>query len=154
MNEEQAIEIIETHSENILSDSLVGRALDMAIDALKAQLSPQGTTFDMISRQDALNIFDDYNVSVENGELEAYSRDRKRLLGLPTVQPEPSHTQKSCEYCHEDSDGYTRPIEKNCHAYIRFGMNGWELDLKAKGWHGEAQIKFCPMCGRKLQGGR
>ena len=70
------------------------------------------------------------------------------------AQPELSHTQKSCEYCHEDSDGYTRPIEKNCHAYIRFGMNGWELDLKAKGWHGEAQIKFCPMCGRELQGGR
>lgn len=73
---------------------------------------------------------------------------------LPSAQPELSHTQKSCEYCHEDSDGYTRPIEKNCHVYIRFGMNGWELDLKAKGWHGEAQIKFCPMCGRELQGGR
>jgi len=81
-------------------------------------------------------------------------KDVTRLLSLPTIQPEPTDEQKSCEYCREDSDGYTRPIEKNCHAYIRFGMNGWELDLKAKGWHGKAQIKFCPMCGRKLQGGQ
>ena len=41
-----------------------------------------------ISRQAAIDIFDDYNVSVENGELEAYSRDRKRLCDLPSVQPE------------------------------------------------------------------
>lgn len=55
-----------------------------------------------------------------------------------------------CEYCNEDSDGYVKPIEKNCHAFIRFGMNGWELDLKANGWHGSAKIRYCPMCGRDL----
>lgn len=44
---------------------------------------------DLISRQAAIDIFDDYNVSVENGELEAYSRDRKRLCELPSAQPEP-----------------------------------------------------------------
>jgi len=58
---------------------------------------------------------------------------------------------KSCIYCHEDSDGYVTPIEKNCHAFIRFGMNGCELSLKAKGWHGSAKIKYCPMCGRELK---
>ena len=57
---------------------------------------------------------------------------------------------KLCEYCNEDSDGYVKPIEKNCHAFIRFGMNGWELDLKANGWHGSAKIRYCPMCGRDL----
>lgn len=41
-----------------------------------------------------------------------------------------------CEYCHEDSDGYVKPIEKNCHAFIRFGMDGWEISLSAKGWNG------------------
>ena len=56
-----------------------------------------------------------------------------------------------CEYCHEDSDGYVKPIEKNSHAFIHFGMNGWCLELRAKGWHGEAKINYCPMCGRKLQ---
>ena len=58
--------------------------------------------------------------------------------------------QAACEYCHEDSDGYVMPLEKNCHAFIRFGMDGWELSLKAKGWNGSAKIKYCPMCGRDL----
>jgi len=61
-----------------------------------------------------------------------------------------SPTQDSCEYCHEDSDGYVKPIDKNSHAFVRFGLDGWELSLKANGWHGEARIKFCPMCGRRL----
>ena len=43
---------------------------------------------DLIERQAAIDIFDDYNVSVENGELEAYSRDRKRLCDLPSAKPE------------------------------------------------------------------
>ena len=55
-----------------------------------------------------------------------------------------------CEYCNEDSDGYVKPIEKNCHAFIHFGMNGWELSMKANGWHGSAKIRYCPMCGRDL----
>lgn len=55
-----------------------------------------------------------------------------------------------CEYCNTDSDGYAKPIEKNGHAFVRFGMNGWELSLKANGWHGSAKIKYCPMCGRDL----
>lgn len=57
---------------------------------------------------------------------------------------------KFCEYCNEDSDGYVKPIEKNSHAFVRFGMNGWCLELSAKGWYGEAKIRYCPMCGRDL----
>lgn len=57
---------------------------------------------------------------------------------------------KFCKYCNEDSDGYVTPIEKNNHAFVRFGMNGWELSLKANGWHGSAKIRYCPMCGRDL----
>lgn len=56
-----------------------------------------------------------------------------------------------CEYCHEDSDGYVKPLEKNCHAFVWFGMDGWELSLKANGWHGSAKINYCPMCGRDLR---
>ena len=66
------------------------------------------------------------------------------LSSLPTTQPEP------CEYCNEDPDGYVKPIEKNNHAFIRFGASGWELSLRAKGWSGSAKIKYCPMCGRNL----
>lgn len=55
-----------------------------------------------------------------------------------------------CEYCSEDADGFVTPLEKNGHAFIRFGMDGWELSLKANGWHGNAKIRYCPMCGRDL----
>lgn len=56
-----------------------------------------------------------------------------------------------CEYCHEDSDGYVKPLEKNCHAFVRFGMDGWEISLKANGWRGQCKIRYCPMCGRNLR---
>ena len=58
--------------------------------------------------------------------------------------------QANCYYCHEDTEGYVEPLEKNGHAFIRFGMDGWELSIKAKGWHGSAKIRYCPMCGRDL----
>ena len=45
--------------------------------------------------------------------------------------------QVACDFCHEDRDGYIKPIEKNCHAFVRFGINGWGLYLQAKGWHNE-----------------
>lgn len=57
---------------------------------------------------------------------------------------------KFCEYCNEDADGFVKPLEKNNHAFVRFGMNGWEIDISAKGWHGSAKIRYCPMCGRDL----
>ena len=40
----------------------------------------------LISRQAALDIYDDYNVAVENGELEAYRKHRERLLELPPTE--------------------------------------------------------------------
>lgn len=43
---------------------------------------------DLISRQAALDIYDDYNIAAENGELGAYRKHRKRLLELPSAQPE------------------------------------------------------------------
>ena len=59
-----------------------------------------------------------------------------------------------CEYCHTNADGYVKPIEKNCHAYIwRSGVTGWHLSLKARGWSSEVPIRFCPMCGRRLEDG-
>lgn len=42
---------------------------------------------DLISRQAAIDIFDDYNIAVENGEIESYRRYREQLSCLPSVQP-------------------------------------------------------------------
>ena len=56
----------------------------------------------------------------------------------------------NCPYCHEDSDGFVFPIEKNGHACVWHDVDGWVISLKAKGWHGSTKIKYCPMCGRRL----
>ena len=92
---------------------------------------------DLISRQAAIDavIKRDANCGIDSAEV---------LRALPSAQPE------LCEYCNKDSNGYVKPIEKNNHAFVRFGTNGWELSLKANGWHGSAKIRFCPMCGRDL----
>lgn len=58
--------------------------------------------------------------------------------------------QTDCEYCHEDRDGFIRPIEKNSHAFVSFRLDGWHIVMRANGWVGRAPIKFCPMCGRRL----
>jgi len=58
--------------------------------------------------------------------------------------------QTLCEYCNTDSEGYVKPLEKNCHAFISYGINGWVLSLRGGGWHGECKIRYCPMCGRDL----
>ena len=126
---------------------------------------------DLISRKSALDALgerpmvwmdSDYEIAQRN----QYDRDKLAIETVPSAQLEPCEYYalcrhgrdenklrarlKFCEYCNEDSDGYVKPIEKNCHAFIRFGMNGWELSLKANGWHGSAKIRYCPMCGRDL----
>lgn len=80
----------------------------------------------------------------------SYDVNLSAVMALGAVMPE-TEKQKICEYCHEDSDGYVTPLEKNCHAFIRFGMNGWRIELHANGWHGETKINYCPMCGRKFK---
>lgn len=86
---EQAIEIIETHSDDISSSSLLGQALNMAIDALKAQLSQEGTTKDAISRQatiDAVNnAFDRETLLTGFVRLIAV----RVIRDMPSAQPEP-----------------------------------------------------------------
>ena len=108
---------------------------------------------DLISRQVAIDAFDGVKVDEENcteydiGYNDGIDFAISKLSVLSPAQLE----QTNCDYCHEDVDGYVKPIEKNGHAFVRFGMNGWELELKAKGWHGETKIQYCPICGRKLK---
>ena len=158
-------------------DSDYDTAIKMGIDAIKekTQLSKEDATkdatlqqdmsgnmsgtqnpLDCISRQAAIDEIDEWIKAFrENGHKESAADAcliQDGIIQLPSAQPD----QTDCEYCHEDSDGYVKPIEKNSHAFIRFGMDGWELSLKANGWHGSAKIRYCPMCGRDLRqkGGR
>lgn len=73
-----------------------------------------------------------------------------QIKELPSAQPE----QTNCDYCHEDSDGYVIPLEKNCHVLVRRSpLDGWILSVKYGAWRKNVPIKFCPMCGRGLKHG-
>lgn len=78
--------------------------------------------------------------AADHRQLAAWLKELKERRS--SAQPE----QTDCEFCHEDSNGYVYPIEKNSHAVIY----GSVLYLKARGWSGKVQIKYCPMCGRRL----
>lgn len=111
---------------------------------------------DLISRQAAIDAF----------LTELTKRERKNLLHTwstvevkyfvvdmleksPSVQPE----QTDCEYCHEDSDGYVCPIEKNSHAWLVRRGKVMKLRVGFKGEYRECDILYCPMCGRRLTDG-
>lgn len=56
-----------------------------------------------------------------------------------------------CEYCHEDLEGYVKPLEKNCHAYLDTRcVNAPKLIVGFGRAIRVCNIKFCPMCGRRL----
>jgi len=61
--------------------------------------------------------------------------------------------QTDCEYCHEDSDGYVRPIEKNSHVWLVRRGKAVRLRVGLKGEYRECDILYCPMCGRRLTDG-
>ena len=60
----------------------VENALDMAIEALKAQEKT-----DLISRQDALDVLDEFQESVENGT-PCYAKARAQMCNILPIQPE------------------------------------------------------------------
>lgn len=143
------------HSERIGWNPNTVEAFQMAIDALNDV--PDRNVGDMISRQVALKEIEKWiSALYENAHHESAS-DGKLILNaikhLPSAQSELSHAQKSCEYCHEDSDGYIRPIEKNSHAWLVRRGRTMKLRVCFKGGYSECDILFCPMCGRRLTDG-
>ena len=54
----------------------------------------------------------------------------------------------SCEYCHEDRDGYVASLDHRGHLWFKFPN---KLVLRFdKNRRYEFEIHFCPMCGREL----
>lgn len=99
---------------------------------------------DLISRQDAIDAIDALH-DKPNAWLE-YAVDAVKKL--PSAQQEIT----DCDYCHEDFDGYVRPIEKNSHAWLVRRGRTMKLHVCFKGEYRECDILFCPMCGRRLGG--
>lgn len=102
------------------------------------KLRPARFSADTISRQAALDIFDDYNVAVENGQIEAYSRDRKRLCDLPPAQPE------------SDSGRWERHYSRPgvyADLYWHCSKCGYKTDYQ----YANVNHRYCPNCGRKME---
>ena len=136
MEKSRAIELLEHLAwDRDIERNPYGDALNIAIDALKAQLFSEDATSDTISRQAALDIFDDYNVSVENGELEAYSRDRKRMCELPSAQPE----RKKGRWLADNRPGGGFWVCSCC----KFPSEAFAANVL---------YKFCPNCGADMRG--
>ena len=149
MTNRKALKILQEKISPCLIAGEWKESVDAAISALQAQDVPDTNVGDTVSRRaaiDALCRRCDL-VSEDDEPCTEKCNDIKILEKLPSARTE----NADCIYCHENSDGYVKPIEKNCHAFIRFGMDGWEISLSAKGWNGSAKIMYCPMCGRKLK---
>lgn len=86
MTNEQAIEVLNGYikDSSVAYSTFTGQALRMAIEALKAQFSKEGTTSDTISRQAAIDV-------IEAGRLTKLIDAETAingLKGLPSAQPE------------------------------------------------------------------
>ena len=123
-----------------MNDDTISRAA--AIDALDEQIK----FCDNALCDFNISLKDEYAVKVERASLCAY---KEILEDLPSAQPK----QTDCEYCHEDFDGYVRPIEKNSPAWLIRQGRTMKLRVCFKGGKSECDILFCPMCGRRLTDG-
>lgn len=143
MTNEQAIEVLNGHikDSSIAYGTFTGQALHMAIEALKAQLSQEGTTkgttSDTISRQAAIDI-----VEFECGEWQGLA---KTIVGeiehMPSAQP-------------EWKKGYWKHIneeeERAKHNGQLLGWMPWYCSECGCGV-GKHQTAFCPNCGAKME---
>lgn len=55
-----------------------------------------------------------------------------------------------CEYCKEDFDGYYRPLDKNGYICVFDTPHKKYLNINWYGHNMQIDIKYCPICGRKL----
>lgn len=150
MTKEEAIKMIE-NDKRIHHDFLSGKyrqALTMAIEALKRTpnafpmhecVKPTHECVDLISREDALDILDDFQTDIENG-VDSYGEHRDRLLSLseqlrPTgkwiVNRYDSRGVCCCDNCFEqfahvpmDGEGVPWNYCPNCGADMRGEQHG------------------------------
>jgi len=107
---------------------------------------------DLISRQEAIKAYQEFSCKgIDCNDCGSTDKDGNCVIetwfnSLPSAQPE----QADCEYCHEDADGYVRPIEKNSHAWLVRRGRTMKLRVRFNGGYSECDILFCPMCGRRL----
>ena len=149
MDKEQAIELLEHLAwDRDIDRNLYGEALNMAIDALKAQLSMEdatkGATSDLIDRKAALKAINSWRGRFSEEYNEAIDDCENSIKELPTIQPEPK-------------EGH----------WIDKGWDGdwaWQIDGRGNCWRviecsecGKSVLvesNYCPHCGSYNGGGR
>lgn len=157
MTNEQAIEVINGHikDSSVAYGTFTGQALHMAVEALKAQLSEEGTTkdttSDAISRQAAIDVFNTdaelFRRALDNADIvgverakyewcidliELYIDDMKKL---PPAQPEGKKGHWIAPKYYPTQFTYTC---SKC---------GYKQSFYGK-------FKFCPNCGADMRGER
>ena len=55
-----------------------------------------------------------------------------------------------CRYCNEDFDCWYKPLDKNGHLCVFDTPHKKYIDVSWYGHKMQIDIKYCPMCGRKL----
>jgi len=147
MEKSRAIEILKPLANSFVDyanitmkeeDDDTAEALEMAIDALKAQLSQEGTTSDLISRQQAI----DGKISIQRANgVEIYSDEAvpvEYLKRLPTIQPEPKERHWIRRDCGLD-------VECKC---SKCGFGDF-VEPRDEYWF---KRNYCPNCGAKMKG--
>ena len=150
MDKEQAIELLEHLAwDKDNEGNCYGEALNMAIDALKAQLSMEDATSDTISRQQAIDALDFEIVHMtaycdgknEGNPLAQYNKGledgKKAIEALPPAQPEP----KEGHWKKDESDDC--PI-----VFQQFRI------CSVCGTIEMSETNYCPNCGAKMKGER
>ena len=116
--------------DNVLANGII-EAADAYVEHEKAQLSKEGTTYDTISRQVAIDAFD----KAPFGYLPDKWMSIKTLEGLPPAQPE----REEGEWIPVTNGRGGHECNK-CHEYAPSYQNG-----------DEHLTKFCPYCGTKMK---
>ena len=148
MDKEQAIELLEHLAwDRDIDRNLYGEALNMAIDALKAQLSMEDATKDAISRRAALSALnklhkediEDYGCEIPEGfNQDNLDRATFAIKQLPTIQCEPQWIpvserlpEKSEYYIITASDGVGH---RTTFAKFQKKAKSWELTGARSYW--------------------
>ena len=138
MDKEQAIELLEHLAwDRDIDRNLYGEALNMAIDALKAQLSMEdatkGATSDLIDRKAALKAINSWRGRFSEEYNEAIDDCENSIKELPTIQPEPKEGHWIEEKIYRDV------IECNC------SECGQLMTTAAS-----VRMNYCPNCGARM----
>jgi len=144
MEKSRAIELLEHLAwDRDIEGNPYGDALNMAIKALKAQLSQEGTTSDLISKTETaehLRRVLDATVPVsdyDEGYVDGVEFGISTVSTMPPAQPEP---KEGHWILHESPDGGEQYECSECGVL-------WEF---TDGTPEDNEAYFCPKCGAKM----